>query len=496
MSQKSAFRLMLAMLMGIAFVFLASCGGGSTDPGGAGNEDPPDIDPGTVMLDPEPDDINAPWTLTYPGRFIYTGNGDSTMTDLPAGPYRITWGHVPGWTTPPEVVETMPEDEGVLISATYTELSSIHIDVVPDGIEASWQLEGPDRFVLWGRQDTTVTDVVEGEYIVTWGDAVDYINPYAETKTLAQGSSITFTGVYSEISVPAGFAQLNAGTFTMGSPQDEPGHILHEWEHQVTLTRNFQIQVTEVTNRQYMEMVQWAYDNGHVTATSASVIDNLGSDHELLDLDTSACDIDFADGVFTCRWPVHPVRAVTWYGAAAYCNWLSMQQSLAPAYDHTTWACNQHSPYTAQGWRLPTEAEWEFACRGGSTTAFSNGPITVTGCDGDPVLDLIGWYCGNSGPDPNTVGQLSPNAWGIYDMHGNLWEWCNDQYGENYYLNGDDANLDPVGPTDEILPTTHFVLRSGGIQNGASACRSACRANSWPDTSFYSWGFRVARSVQ
>lgn len=81
-------------------------------------------------------------------------------------------------------------------------------------------------------------------------------------------------------------------------------------------------------------------------------------------------------------------------------------------------------------------------------------------------------------------------------MHGNVWEWCNDQYGENYYVNGADAGLNPVGPTDDVIITTSFVIRSGGCQNGAAACRSAARGNGQPYETFYSWGFRVARSMQ
>ena len=167
------------------------------------------------------------------------------------------------------------------------------------------------------------------------------------------------------------------GTFTMGSPTNEPGRHSNETQHQVTLTHGIYVQTTEVTNQQYMELAQWAYDHGYVTATSSELRDNLdGSTQILKTLGSGNYEISFSAGVFSCINPDHPVKYVTWYGSVAYCDWLSLQQGLPRAYNHGTWQCNGGNPYTATGYRLPTEAEWEYACRAGSTTAFANGPIT------------------------------------------------------------------------------------------------------------------------
>ena len=89
-------------------------------------------------------------------------------------------------------------------------------------------------------------------------------------------------------------------------------------------------------------------------------------------------------------------------------------------------AMNQRGDGT---YRLPTEAEWEYAARAGSTSAFANGGISVTDCSYDPNLDAMGWYCGNASSTTHSVGGKQPNAWGLYDMHGNVWEWCQDWYG-------------------------------------------------------------------
>jgi formylglycine-generating enzyme required for sulfatase activity len=283
-----------------------------------------------------------------------------------------------------------------------------------------------------------------------------------------------------------GFAYVGPVTFTMGSPATELGRRSDETQHQVTLMRGVYVQTTEVTNQQYMELAQWAYDHGYATATSASLSDNLDGSTEILKyLGTGDYEMTFSAGVFSCINPTHPVKYVTWYGSVAYCDWLSLQQGLPRAYDHGTWQCNGGSPHTAVGYRLPTEAEWEYACRGGSTTAFANGAITQLGCDLDPNLDPMGWYCGNAGGWTHPVAQKTPNAWGLYDMHGNEWEWSNDWYGT---YGG--TVTDPVGPG----AGSDRVIRGGDWLNYALGCRSAFRYSYLPSYAYYSLGFRPVRS--
>ncbi|MBD3237117.1 MAG: SUMF1/EgtB/PvdO family nonheme iron enzyme, partial [Candidatus Eisenbacteria bacterium] len=274
------------------------------------------------------------------------------------------------------------------------------------------------------------------------------------------------------------------------SPGDEYGHESNEMQHTVTLTTPFYLSSTEVTNQQYADLAQWAYDQGYCTATSSSLRDGLdGSTQELLDMDDGDCEISFSGGVFTVDSGKedHPVKEVTWYGSVAYCDWLSLSEGLTRAYDHGTWECNGHDPYDAAGYRLPTEAEWEYACRAGTQTPFHTGACLDAGTEAN--------YKGNypyqgcpSGPYEGwtvEVGSYPANAFDLYDMHGNLYEWCNDWYRA---YGGDET--DPVGPE----AGSARVNRGGYWRDRARYCRSANRNND-NHVSYYSLGFRLARSA-
>ena len=295
-------------------------------------------------------------------------------------------------------------------------------------------------------------------------------------------------------SADSNFVLIPAGTFTMGSPSDELGRDDDETQHTVTLTNNFYMSATEVTNQQYADMAQWAYDKGYCSAMSSSVQDNLdGSTDELLDLDDGQCEISFSGGTFTVDEGKenHPVKEVTWYGAASYCDWLSIQAGLTRAYDHSTWECNGHDPYNALGYRLPTEAEWEYACRAGTQTPFNtgncldagteanyNGNNPYTGC---PSGENVGWTV--------SVGIYPENSFNLYDMHGNAYEFCNDLYSD---YEGDVTN--PVGPSSTV--SSFRVYRGGEFLNSANYCRSANR-HSGIDSghSTRTNGFRPVRSA-
>ncbi len=176
-----------------------------------------------------------------------------------------------------------------------------------------------------------------------------------------------------------------------------------------------------------------------------------------------------------------PVERTQWTDAVRFCNRCSEREGLTPCYDLDTWACN----FNADGYRLPTEAEWEYACRAGSGGKY---------CCGDDDRELVhyAWFKPHSQGKPQPVGQKAPNRWGLYDMHGNVWQWCNDWYGESYYAASPPEN--PRGPATG----KQRVLRGGAWDCPADRCRSAYRHKEFPaysDACFGadSYGFRRAR---
>ena len=449
---------------------------------------------GNVVVAPSPDSINAPWQLTGPDDYLTVGSGELSLSELAAGNYTVEWGEVTGWERPNPYIATKTLTAGatVTFSGFYVvDSGTVVIDPFPDFVNAPWTLTDLQGNSDSGSGDSTLIGLPVGDYTVTWGEVAGWIAPMNETKTLDEHTTVIFSGAYTE-SV-GDFVLIPAGSYWMGAPGeapgDEPGSQSDEFpRHHVTLSRSFLFQSTEVTNQQFILVAQWAVDNGYATVASGVLLDAIdGSTAELLDMNSSNSEVDFSDGVFSSLNPDHPMIIVTWFGAASYCDWLSLREGQPRAYDHITWQCNSNDPYAAQGYRLPTEAEWEFACRAGSTTAFSNGEITDTECN-DPVLDQIGWYCGNAGDGRQSVGMKIPNAWGLYDMHGNVFEWCNDRYA-NAYLSSDPVT-NPVGPLNEQLPSR--VSRGGAWSYWAQSCRSAYRAQANP---FAVRGFRPARSV-
>ena len=286
------------------------------------------------------------------------------------------------------------------------------------------------------------------------------------------------------VSVPYGAFTMGDGVAFCGIEQRE-----------VTLTHSFYLGKYEVTNQEYRDVLQWAYDQAPklVTVSGSGVYDNLdGSTVLLLAIGPSQSKISFSGGTFTVAsgWENHPVVFVSWYGAAAYCDWLSMQMDLNRVYSHTgDWPCNGGNPYTAQGYRLPTDAEWEYAAQYDDERIYPWGDQPP---DCGRANFKSGTYCvGHTTPVGSYAGCPAVGADSLYDMAGNVWEWCNDWHVCSL---GTQAESDPVGPS----PGSSRVLHGGSwydyVAQGNLRC--ALRNNGGPSLTLNSVGFRCARSAE
>jgi formylglycine-generating enzyme required for sulfatase activity len=228
-----------------------------------------------------------------------------------------------------------------------------------------------------------------------------------------------------------GLAFIGSGNFTMGSPPAEPDRRNNETQHTVSL-KGYYIGKYEVTQGEY-----------------AAIMGNNPS---------------------TNQGDTMPVEHVSWYDAINYCNARSRAEGLEPAYtiQGTRVSWNRGT----RGYRLPTEAEWEYACRAGTTTAYYTGD------------DMSQRSANFDGQGSVPVGQYPMNPWGLYDMTGNVWEWCWDKL-RSY----EDAFEDNTGPSS----TDVMVVRGGGWYNGKDRVRSAYRGSDIPNYRDHNLGFRVVR---
>ena len=179
-----------------------------------------------------------------------------------------------------------------------------------------------------------------------------------------------------------------------------------------------------------------------------------------------------------------PVERVRWTDAIRYCNARSIKEGFEPVYDLKTGKCD----FSKNGYRLPTEAEWEYGCRGGS-----KGEQFFTG--GTAVLGRYAWFRKNSREKVHPVGKKRPNAFGLYDMYGNVLEWCNDNYSKDYYASSPVDN--PRGP----VTGKKKVLRGGSWASRGKYCRNATRKSDNPTTAdicqgYDTYGFRCVRNAQ
>ena len=245
------------------------------------------------------------------------------------------------------------------------------------------------------------------------------------------------------------FIRISAGTFEMGSNN---GNSNERPVHTVTLTRDFYMGKYEVTQGEYVA----------ITGSNPSYF---SGDDRL------------------------PVENLTWYDMVRYANALSLSEGYSPCYDDDGNVIGGGgNPYACEGYRLPMEAEWEYATRAGTTTEYSwgdEGPVCVAGAVNGARFDDNN-LCNGIGTAP--VGTYSSNPWGLFDVHGNVWEWVYDWYGSNYY--GSSPSSDPAGPSWG----SYRVLRGGSWDYRAYALRSAYRNGITPTSRNGGFGFRLVRT--
>ena len=308
--------------------------------------------------------------------------------------------------------------------------------------------------------------------------------------------------------VPDDMVYIPDGGFEMGDHFGDG--TADELPIHTVLLDAFCMGVFEVTNQQYCDYLNSALDSGSIYLSSNRVY-GTGNDQIYCDtsLSSSYSQIVYSGGVFSLRTKPEsggrdmsddPMVKVSWYGTAAYCNWRSDEESRESCYDLSTWDCY----LSKHGYRLPTEAEWEYTARGGSSGkrfpwsdpnishSQANYNANPSGYLYDESLTIgyhPDWRSGGY-PYTSVAGSFFANGYGLYDMAGNVYEWCNDRYNSNYYNVSPDDN--PEGPASG----TNQVLRGGGWGSDTFYCRVADRYFISPDTRSYSIGFRIILDLE
>jgi formylglycine-generating enzyme required for sulfatase activity len=390
----------------------------------------------------------------------------------------------------------------VTVGTPLAPVLDLRATVTEDGVELTWTPPATDingdapvaieRYEVHASDSPWFEPTPDTRIAVTQ-DPV-YLVQLPRTQSLFASYRVISIG--SGLGTPlTGMELIPAGSFTMG-----PDPLDHGSAHDITLTNSFWMDAGEVTNLDYMNALQWALDQGYVTATTSTIT---AYGEELLDLDDIDCEIQFNEATSTFSliarthstdyggpgpaYPNgydpgrHPVKEVSWYGAACYCDWRSEMEGLSPFYQGNWSVDSSHNPYQAEGYRLPTEAEWEYAARYNDGRLYPWGNTAPEGCE-IANLNCVGWSK-NVGLYPAGDNQL-----GIKDLIGNILEFTNDWYAEEYQL---DQTVNPLGPTGGI----RRACRGSDFGDAILIYAQATTRQNYPPEYSASWiGFRTVRT--
>ena len=357
----------------------------------------------------------------------------------------------------------------VSVGGTATGAVTLNTTALPAAVTAS--ISGT-KITVTGIRPTTKVPPITGSFIV--GVTREGVT---QDLTVEVNLTTTWVSLFEMVSIPA-------GTFTMGSPDAtnppaEKGRYTNETQWQVILS-SFYMGAFQVTQEQWAVVMEGNTNDINTTPSNF---------HGGSGLEPAAGEVQAK----------RPVEQVSWYDVLVFCNRLSTIEGLNPAYkisgstnpnDWGTAPTSDNAEWDAveivagsTGYRLPTEAQWEYACRAGTMTAFNNGEQDW---ENQVTLYPIDWFDFNSSNMTHEVGRKTANAWGLYDMHGNVHEWCWDWYAA-VYPSG--TQTDPQGASSG----TYRVLRSGSWYVPAQLGRSASRSYTFPSDLGGNLGFRLVR---
>jgi formylglycine-generating enzyme required for sulfatase activity len=432
--------------------------------------------------------LNSRGTLTYDydAQTYSWGSQDTPLEYAPVVEsttieYDAVVGNFQSLTATGEGLAFLPqtvEDKAISLELTYR----VDVDTEPTPFEAEFSFDNQKATVLLpaltfapgyrynvqlalGKETATLHKVEFSSIgLADWSDAGEG----TKTDTIPYFAPVTLNGAGDPT-----FNYIKAGSFSMGSPENESGRSTNEKQHPVTLTKDFYMGETPVTRAQFVEFLNDV--NESLTPQTADIQSNTAITYNGHIVFNAGHGISRSSGTWiVAESETSPVDYVSWYGANDYIEWLEGKLQLLLPPIPTAFGLAKVS--------LPTDAQWEYACRAGTTEAhywdIKSGAI-----------DDYAWY-GTSAVH-EVKGKL-PNAWGLYDMNGNVIEWCSDwlttnDSNYNDYVGTSAGQIDPTG----VSETANKVLRGGGFSDPAPTIRSAARIYAGPATVGQRFGFRV-----